>query len=55
MKTRPQLLEEFFRKVAHLTVRHDSIGEHAVVYPSKLGKALAKVDPDWFHTTGKKQ
>lgn len=41
-------LESFFREVARLTSKHDTLGDSAVVYPSKLGKALAKVDPYWW-------
>lgn len=47
-------LEAFFEEVANLTVNHNvllgSEDEYAVVYPSKLGKALEKVDPEWFST-----
>jgi hypothetical protein len=47
-------LEAFFEEVANLTVNHNVLlgfeDEYAVVYPSKLGKALEKVDPEWFST-----
>jgi hypothetical protein len=45
-------LRAFFREVAELTIEHDVEGDSAVVYPSKLGKALEKVDPNWhgWHT-----
>jgi hypothetical protein len=62
---RLQKLEEFFRTVAKLTANHDGIhfrvtNDHedqieqdiAVVYPSKLGAALEKVDPEWWRNTG---
>lgn len=47
-------LYAFFREVARLTVEHDVVvdmdnEDHAVVFPSKLGEALEKVDPDWFN------
>lgn len=42
-----QKLEEFFREVAELTLNHDVLGDSAVVYPNKLGKALEKVDSEW--------
>lgn len=61
---RLQKLEEFFLTVAKLTANHDGIhfrvtNDHedqieqdiAVVYPSKLGAALEKVDPEWWRTT----
>jgi hypothetical protein len=44
-------LEAFFREIADLTLNHDVEGvdgDTAVVYPSKLGKALEKVDPEWW-------
>lgn len=46
---REQLLETFFQEVAMLTVNHATIGDSAVVYPSALGEALARVDPDWWN------
>lgn len=58
-------LVAFFKEVASLTSNHDGIhfratngGEDqietdiAVVYPSKLGPALEKVDPEWWKNTG---
>jgi hypothetical protein len=55
----------FFKEVASLTANHDGIhfrvtNDHkdqieediAVVYPSKLGRALEKVDPEWWKNTG---
>jgi hypothetical protein len=41
-------LEAFFKAVAKLTLNHDTLGDHAVVFPSKLGEELAKVDPEWW-------
>jgi hypothetical protein len=46
---RLQKLEAFYRAVAELTVNHDVIGDSAVVFPSKLGKELEKVDPEWYN------
>jgi hypothetical protein len=44
-----QKLEAFFREVAKLTSDHDVLlNEYAVVFPSKLGKALEKVDENWW-------
>lgn len=53
-------LLEFYKEVARLTLNHDSIHfsvmngskeeqdiDYAVVFPSKLGAALEKVDPEW--------
>lgn len=45
-------LEQFFRTVADLTSNHDVLsdraGGYAVVWPKDLGKALEKVDPEWW-------
>jgi len=46
---RQEKLEQFFTEVANLTVDHEVIAGEAVVYPSALGKALSRVDPDWHH------
>ena len=46
------LLEEFFRRVSVLTVDHDVLDDNAVVYPSKLGPLLEKVDPQWYKIKG---
>lgn len=43
-----QGLENFFREVVQLTLNHEVIGDNAVVFPSELGKALTKVDPEWW-------
>jgi hypothetical protein len=58
LRERLQKLETFYKEVAQLTFDHDVIyfgtaedgneEESAVVYPSKLGKALEKVDPEWY-------
>ena len=45
---RARVLETFFKEVVELTVNHDVLNDHAVVYPSRLGEALAKVDPEWW-------
>jgi hypothetical protein len=58
-------LVAFFKEVASLTSNHDGIHfqvmngreeqisyDVAVVYPSKLGPALEKVDPEWWKHTG---
>jgi hypothetical protein len=41
-------LRAFFKEVAELTSNHDVLQDNAVVYPSKLGDALERVDPEWF-------
>ena len=41
-------LKAFFKQIAKLTSNHDVIADHACVTADKLGKALAKVDPDWW-------
>lgn len=50
-------LEAFFEAVSKLTLQHDSISwydgdgyehDYAVVFPSKLGPELEKVDPAWY-------
>ena len=57
--SRLEKLETFFKEVAILTNCHDGIhvrSDHdlfddidvAVVSPAELGKALAKVDPEWW-------
>jgi hypothetical protein len=40
-------LEAFFQEIANLTLHHDVIDDYAVVYTSRLGSALEKVDFDW--------
>jgi len=50
-------LRDFYKEVAHLTINHDVLYPSsegpvddgaAVVFPSKLGTALSKVNPHWF-------
>jgi len=48
MPDRLALLEQFFKEVVSLTLRHDVIDDHAVVYPNKLEVSLEKVDPEWW-------
>lgn len=63
-----QKLKQFYSDVVDLTINHDVMGEEiveefdglqlitggsAVVYPSKLGEALSKVDPEWWDNEGK--
>lgn len=45
---RKEKLEKFFAEVAHLTLNHDEVGDHAVVFPSKLGPLLEQVDKEWW-------
>ena len=46
-------LREFYNEVRTLAIEHDVIENDttgiAVVYPSRLGTALSKVNPHWFH------
>ncbi len=56
MPDRLELLEQFFKAVANLTLNHkvvysrvdENVDGSAVVYPSDLGAALEKVDPEWW-------
>jgi hypothetical protein len=41
-------LERFYREVARLTLNHDVLADHAVVFPSKLGPVLEEVDKEWW-------
>ena len=42
-------LELFFKEIADLTFNHETdTNNNAWVSPYKLGKALEKVDPDWW-------
>jgi hypothetical protein len=41
-------LEAFFKEVAKLTLDHDVVDDHAVIYASRLGAALEKVDFEWW-------
>lgn len=42
-----QKLQRFFSEVKDLTINHDVLDDHAVVYPRDLGDALSRVDPHW--------
>ena len=48
MKPAYEKLVAFYEAVARLTLNHDVCGDHAVVFPSKLGPELEKVDPEWW-------
>ena len=41
-------LKEMYKEVCSLTVNHDVLNDTAVVYPSKLGPVLEKVDQYWY-------
>lgn len=41
-------LKKMYREVCDLTLNHDVIDDHAVVYPSKLGPVLEKVNKEWY-------
>jgi hypothetical protein len=46
-------LRAFYKAVAHLTTNHDHIEisddeGYAVVFPSKLGPELEKIDKEWW-------
>ena len=41
-------LEQFYRAVADLTLRHDVLNGYAVVYPSNLGPLLESVNSEWW-------
>lgn len=41
-------LKNLYKEVCDLTINHDVLNEHAVVYPSKLGPVLEKVDQYWY-------
>jgi hypothetical protein len=43
-----QKLKDMYLEVCDLTVNHDVINDHAVVYPSKLGPVLEKIDKKWY-------
>lgn len=50
-------LEEFYREVVRLTNHHDAIVcENGITYgsvsPADLGKALEKVDTNWYSDSG---
>jgi len=53
------VLQEFFREVSRLTLRHDVIAsvdgnEYASVSPAKLGKLLEEIDPCWIDKIARK-
>jgi len=43
-----QKLKEFYQEVCDLTINHDVLNDHAVVYPDKLGPVLEKIDRKWY-------
>lgn len=44
-------LKEMYREVCNLTLNHDVLNDAAVVYPSKLGPVLEKVDQQWYKSS----
>lgn len=44
-------LKEMYKEVCDLTVNHDVLNDHAVVYPSKLGPVLEKVEQYWYKSS----
>lgn len=43
-----QKLKVLYEEIRELTMNHDVLYENAVVYPSKLGTVLEKVDSQWY-------
>jgi hypothetical protein len=43
-----QKLKEFYQEVCDLTINHDVLNDHGVVYPNKLGNILEKVNKEWY-------
>ena len=43
-----QKLKDFYWEVCNLTVNHDVENDCAVVYPSKLGPILEKINKEWY-------
>ena len=41
-------LKKMYAEVCELTLHHDVLNDHAVVYPNKLGPVLEKVDEEWY-------
>lgn len=41
-------LKAFYKEVCELTLNHDVLNDNAVVFPSKLGPVLEKVDQYWY-------
>ena len=47
-------LEAFYREVVELTFNHEEDTDNkAWVSPAKLGKALERVDTEWYELVGK--
>ena len=47
-------LEAFFDEIALMTLHHDAIQNKACVTADRLGKAMEKVDPEWYNVESKK-
>lgn len=47
-------LKDFYKEVSDLTLNHDVLNDHAVVYPSDLGILLEKIDSEWQLKVDKK-
>ncbi len=45
-------LKVFYKEVVDLALNGDTVGEHTVVFPYKLGPALEKVNKDWANVQG---
>ena len=43
-----ELLRTFFKEVSELTLNHDVLEDHAVVYPCNLGPVLEKINKQWW-------
>lgn len=48
-----ELLEQFYRDIVELTIKHDNITskedvDYAVVKSNKLGEVLSKVNSNWY-------
>lgn len=41
-------LKQMYSEVCDLTLNHDVVNDTAVVYPSKLGPVLEKVNVNWY-------
>lgn len=39
--------KNFFNEIRLMTLNHDVLNNHAVVYPFKLDLVLRKIDPNW--------
>lgn len=42
-------LQQFYKEIAIMTMNHNVIDDRACVTADRLGKALEKVDTNWFH------